>query len=185
MLYASTGIGSICIPIHKRLMKSFIGIVFLISSMSCTNLAIENEIINPPVNVQVSRVTGSFTYYQITFQADNRENKAQGYGIFVASAGSGQTATEAATALVTQGQAQSQAKTTDAGLFCSGRAGADTRFHYTVQVGGSSLVSGINCPSDVADLGKITLFSGMGVAVATRVDRDSNPWSLPATAIVP
>lgn len=162
-------------------MKSCTGIVFLIFSMSCTNLAIENEIINPPVNVQVSRVTDSFTYYQITFQADNRENKAQGYGIFVASAGSGQTATEAATALVTQ----DQAKTTDASLFCSGIAGADTSFHYTVQVGGSSLVSGINCPSDVADLGKITLSSGMGVAVATRVDRDSNPWSLPAAAIVP
>ena len=180
MLYASTGIGGICIPIHKKLMKSFAGIVFLIFSMNCTNLAIENEIINPPVNVQVSRVTDSFTYYQITFQADNRENRARGYGIFVASAGSGQTATEAATALVTQDQAE-----TDAGLFCSGIAGAGTSFHYTVQVDGSSLVSGINCPSDVADLGKITLSSGMGVAVATRVDRDANPWSLPATAIVP
>ena len=157
-------------------MRSFAGIVFLIFSMNCTNVAIENEIINPPVNVQVSRVTDSFTYYQITFQADNRENRAQGYGIFV-----GQTATEAATALVPQGQAE----TTDADLFCSGIAGADTRFHYTVQVDGSSLVSGINCPSDAADLGKITLSSGMGVAVATRVDRDSNPWSLPATAIVP
>lgn len=162
-------------------MKSFAGIVFLIFSMSCTNLAIENEIINPPVNVQVSQVTDSFTYYQITFQADNRESRAQGYGIFVASASSGQTATQAATALVTQGKAE----TTDAGLFCSGIAGADTSFHYTVQVDGSSLVSGINCPSNVADLGKITLSSGMGVAVATRVDRDSNPWSLPATAIVP
>ena len=180
MLYASTGIGGICIPIHKRLMKSFAGMIFLIFSMSCTNLAIENEIINPPVDVQVSQVTDSFTYYQITFQADNRENRARGYGIFVAPAGSGLTVTEAATALVTQDKAEA-----DADLFCSGIAGADTSFNYTVQVGGSSLVSGINCPSDIADLGKITLSSGMGVAVAARVDRDSNPWSLPATAIVP
>ena len=145
------------------------------------NFEVESEIINPPVNVQVTQktdTTNGFSYYEISFSADNREANFAGYGIFSGTASATETAIENA-----KSKSSTASGTSSADLFCSNFADFNTP--YLVQVGGTSIVSGVSCPINASDLSKISLSSGMAVAVRARVNRASNAWSEAASRDVP
>jgi len=130
----------------------------ILIGLSCfcsTNVEKDLEIINPPVNLQITNKT---TYYEISFYAYNVEQAFQGYGIFAA-------ADEAGAEAIAAGAEAS----TVAGHFCTDAASVETA--YLVQVGDTTQVTGTSCYTSNSSLNGVTLATGVYITVRARVDR--------------
>ena len=140
-----------------------------VSCFCSANVEKDLEIINPPVNLQITDKT---TYFEVSFYAYNVEQGFQGYGIFAASS------EETAEAFATGAEAS-----TVAGLFCTTPALIDSP--YLVQVGDTTQVSGTSCYTSSGSLNGHLIASGSYITVRARVDRSDAPWSVATSKVVP
>lgn len=134
-------------------------------AVGCVHTVTETqEYINPPINLTVTSVGGST--YELSFYSDNREGGFAGYGIFTG-ASSGAVSADPANDLAA------------AAAFCANTGQVNYKTTVTIQVGAAA-TGGSLC-----NITSLTLTTGQFLALRSRVERTSKPWSSAAIAQVP
>lgn len=141
----------------------------------CSNQIVSGpEVLHAPVNLKIEAKTSPFTYYHLEFQSDNRETGFGGYRLFT-----GATADEANAAVSAFTDSGSYPDVAD-GATCPSSAFSDFQTPVTIQVGGSSDITGYSCV-----LKSLALASNQYVAVRAFAVRRDNTFSEAATVLVP
>ncbi len=151
--------------VTMRALAHLLSVVFILAPISCVQMARDTlEYINPPVDLTVTQIAGST--YELSFYSDNREGGFVGYGVFVGVSASAVGAPPAN-------------DITAAAAFCSLSGQTNYQTRVTIQVGPSA--SG----GTLCNFTSLALTSGQYVGLRSRIEREEDPWSQAAVALVP